>query len=97
MNPNIEKNFRYHPPTFGTSEAHAQIRAKAKELALLIDQLVPQDGAREKAVAQSFLESSMMWACAGIVRHSSSQGNEGQENSIPLTNHSSDQTPVSNS
>ncbi len=65
----IEHNFRYHPPTPASTEAHAKVREKAKELALLIDQLVPQNAGREKAVAINHVESAMMWACAGIVRH----------------------------
>ncbi len=70
MNPTIENNFRYHAPTDATTEAHGRIRAAAKDLALLIDDLVPQNGGREKAIALTHVEHAMMFACAGIVRHS---------------------------
>lgn len=70
MNPTIEHNFRYHPPQPHTGEAHAKIRSKAKEFAVLIDELVPVNAGREKAIAQTNVEQAMMWACAGIVRHS---------------------------
>jgi hypothetical protein len=69
MNPQIEHNFKYHPPV-GAAETHATIRAKAKELALLIDASLPSGAGREKATAITNVEQAMMWACAGIARHS---------------------------
>jgi len=70
MNQTIEKNFRYHAPTLANVEAHARIRDAARDFAQLIDDLVPQNAGREKATATTHVESAMMWACAGIVRHS---------------------------
>ena len=87
MNPTIENNFRYHPPTVGTGEAHARVRAAARDLAQLIDDLVPQNAGREKAIALTHVESAMMFACAGIVRHTASQGvNDGDVRTYPPNN-----------
>jgi hypothetical protein len=69
MKTTIERNFQYHPPTVATGEAHAQIRAKAKELAQFIDDVLPADAGREKASAITNIEQAMFWACAGIVRY----------------------------
>jgi hypothetical protein len=70
MNATIEHNFKYHPPRGSAVEKHAAIRAKAKELADLIDQSLPAIAAREKATAITNCEQAMMWACAGVARHS---------------------------
>jgi hypothetical protein len=69
MNATIEHNFKYHPPTGKAIEAQAAVRAKAKELALLIDELLPPAAGREKALAITSCEQTMMFACAGIARH----------------------------
>lgn len=70
MNPALEHNFKYHPPVGNAAETHAAIRAKAKELAVLIDGTLPLAAGREKATAITKCEEAMMWACAGIARHS---------------------------
>jgi hypothetical protein len=70
MNAQIEHNFKYHPPVGGAVEKHSAVRAKAKELALLIDASLPANAGREKATAITKVEEAMMWACAGIARHS---------------------------
>ncbi len=41
MNPAIEHNFKYHPPVGNAAEKHTAVRAKARELALLIDESLP--------------------------------------------------------
>lgn len=69
MNAAIEHNFKYHPPVGNAVAAHAAVRAKAKELASLIDVSLPADAGREKALAITKCEEAMMWACAGIARH----------------------------
>lgn len=69
MNATIEHNFKYHPPTGSDPVKHARIRDKAKELALLIDELLPTTAGREKASAITNCEQAMFWACAGICRH----------------------------
>ena len=69
MNAAINHNFKYHPPTGSDPVKHERVRAKARELAQLIDELLPAAAAREKATAITKCEEAMMWACAGICRH----------------------------
>ena len=63
----IENNFTYHSPLPGQSERYATIRAHAKSLAKLIDYECP--GSREKSLAMTKLEESVMWANAAIARN----------------------------
>lgn len=67
MNQQIENNFKYHAPKDGQPEKYQAIRAKAKELAYLIDELCPNS--REKSLAITNLEQSVMWANASIARN----------------------------
>lgn len=69
MNAQIEHNFTYHPPAGSALASHSLVRAKAKELANLIDSCLPAGAGREKAIAITNVEQAMMWACAGIARH----------------------------
>ncbi len=69
MNPQIAHNFRYHPPVGAAVVDHERVRAKARELAELIDEVLPPKAGREKATAITKCEEAMMWACAGIARH----------------------------
>lgn len=64
--PEIEKRFTYHTPEEGQAEMYEEIRAKGKELAYLIEELCPQG--REKSLATTKLEESVMWANASIAR-----------------------------
>lgn len=66
-NPQIENNFKYHSPKEGQPEKYNAIREKAKELAYLIDAECPNS--REKSVALTNLETSVMWANASIARN----------------------------
>lgn len=63
----IERNFTYHAPKPGQPERYAAIRAKAKELAELIDAECPLS--RERSIAMSNLETSVFWANAAIARN----------------------------
>jgi dynactin complex subunit len=65
-NETIENNFMYHSPKEGQPEIYQNIRSKAKELAKLIQDVVP-DG-REKSLAFTKLEESVFWSNAGIAR-----------------------------
>lgn len=65
-NNDLENRFTYHKPTPEKAEKYPLIRDKAKELAYLIQELTP-DG-REKSLAITKLEESVMWANAGISR-----------------------------
>jgi len=67
MNPKIENAFSYHAPKEGQPEKYQAIRGKAKELAYLIEELVPQS--REQSLAMTKLEECTMWANAGIARN----------------------------
>ena len=67
MKVRIDNNFTYHSPTGDQPERYTQLRAKAKELAYLIAELVPPS--REQSVALTQLEDAVMWANAGIARN----------------------------
>ena len=62
----IENNFSYHAPQKGQHEKYTALRAKAKELAYLIEELCPKS--REKSLAFTKLEESVMWSNASIAR-----------------------------
>lgn len=63
----IENNFIYHAPKEGQAERYTVLREKAKELALLIEKECPHS--REKSLAMTNLEQSVMWANASIARN----------------------------
>lgn len=66
-NQQIENNFKYHSPKEGQPEKYTAIREKAKELAYLIEEKCPNS--REKSVAFTNLETTVMWANASIARN----------------------------
>ena len=66
-NPQIENNFSYHSPKEGQPAKYEAIRAKAKELAVLIDEQTPK--AREQSLAMTNLEQAVFWANAAIARN----------------------------
>jgi len=59
--------YTYHAPKEGQPARYEEIRAKAKELAELIDGNCPDS--REKSLAHTKLEESVMWANASIARN----------------------------
>ena len=63
----IENNFTYHPPKSDQPQRYADIRAKAKELALLIERTTP--ASREQALAFTNLEQVCFWANSSIARN----------------------------
>lgn len=67
MNEQIEKAFTYHPPKDGQPERYSALRDKARELAELIDCECPNS--REKSLALTNLEQTIMWANAAIARN----------------------------
>ena len=67
MNKQIENNFVYHAPKSDQPQRYTDIRNKAKEFALMIDELCPDS--REKSLAITKLEECMMWANASIARN----------------------------
>lgn len=67
MNPQIESAFTYHAPKEGQPLIYVTLREKAKELAYLIDELVPVS--REKSLALTKLEECTFWSNAGVARN----------------------------
>ena len=67
MKLSIESNFTYHAPKEGQPKKYEAIRGKAKELALLIEDVCPTS--REKSLAFTNLEQAAMWANAAIARN----------------------------
>ncbi len=63
----IENNFKYHAPKEGQTEKYENIREEAKKVACLIEDLCPSS--REKSLALTKLEESVMWANASIARN----------------------------
>lgn len=63
----IENNFVYHPPKNDQSARYETIRNAAKTLAIIVDDLCPES--REKSLAMTNLEQSVMWANASIARN----------------------------
>lgn len=66
-NPQIDQRFTYHPPKPGQPERYERIRNAAKEFAELIVAECPDS--RERSVALTKLETSVMFANAAIARH----------------------------
>lgn len=63
----IEQNFTYHRPFGDQQERYEALRAKAKELAHLINETTPSS--REQSLALTNLENAIMWANAAIARN----------------------------
>ena len=63
----IENNFKYHAPKNDQPERYEMIRAKAKELAYVINGCTPHS--REQAFAFGALEECVMQANAAIARN----------------------------
>ena len=62
----IESDFTYHPPTADQGERYVKMRTTAKQLAHIIVELVPEG--RERSLALTKLEETVMWSNAGIAR-----------------------------
>ena len=63
----LKPRFTYHAPKEGQPEKYGKIRDEAYKLALLIDFNCPES--REKSLAITKLEETVMWANASIARH----------------------------
>jgi hypothetical protein len=63
----IQNDFTYHAPKPGQPERYIQLREKAKEMALLIQELTPYS--REQSLALTELETAVFWANAAIARN----------------------------
>lgn len=63
----IAHRFGYHPPKDqATKDAHENWRSYCRELALYLDYVLPPG--REKSLALTHLEDSLMWGNAAIAR-----------------------------
>lgn len=62
----VEHNMTNHTPSAEGIEKIEQLRAKAKELGNLVNELCPNS--REKSLAHTNLEQALMWANASIAR-----------------------------
>jgi hypothetical protein len=67
MNEQFENNFTYHAPRPGQPEKYEQLRAAAKDLAYLIEELTPKS--REQSLAITKLEEVVFWANAAVARN----------------------------
>lgn len=63
----LENRFSYHPPKGDQFARYGELRAKARELAVMINELSPES--REKSLAITHLEDAVMWANAAIARN----------------------------
>jgi hypothetical protein len=66
-NADLKNRFTYHAPKEGQPAKYTDIREKALEFADLINSLCPES--REKSLAITKLEESVMWANAAIARN----------------------------
>ncbi|QQS31893.1 MAG: hypothetical protein IPM50_09385 [Acidobacteriota bacterium] len=63
----IDNTFTYHAPKTGQPDRYDAIRTMAKAMAVLIQEACPES--REKSLAFTKIEESMMWANASIARN----------------------------
>lgn len=63
----IENAYTYHAPKAEQTARYEKIRAKARELAELIEESCPES--REKRMAHMKAEEAVMWANASIARN----------------------------
>lgn len=63
----FERRFQYHQPRPDQVDRYARIRAKARDLAIMIKALCPES--REFDKAQEHVESAVFWANAAIARN----------------------------
>ena len=66
-NKEITSRFTYHAPKDGQPERYEAIRHIARDFAMRINDLCPES--REKSLAVTKLEESVMWANASIARN----------------------------
>ncbi len=59
-------DFKQHPPSEEQEEKYIAIRAKAKELAILLDNVCPYS--TESSIAINKLQEVVMWANSAIAR-----------------------------
>lgn len=67
FNATVERNFTYHPPKDDQPQRYEKLRDKAKKLARWVTKNCPES--RERSLALTKLEESVMWANASIARN----------------------------
>lgn len=72
--PDLDNLFTHHPPVGDQVERYEAIRAKAKEFAEVLVELVP--GSPERSTALRKVREATMWANAGIACNESDDGPE---------------------
>lgn len=60
----IENIFTYHAPWGDQAERYAELRNAARNLGLMINEMCPES--REKSLAITNLQHTIMWAIAAI-------------------------------
>lgn len=63
----VRRNFTYHAPKADQSGRYSAIRELAGDFAILISESCPES--REKSLALTNLEQTVMWANAAIARN----------------------------
>ena len=63
----LDNRFTYHPPKGDQALRYEMIRDRARNFAAFIDEKAPDS--REKSLAMTHLEDSVMWANAAIARN----------------------------
>jgi hypothetical protein len=64
----LEKRFTYHPPREGQPWIYEELRSRAFDFALFLNEAVPDS--REKAIALTHLDQVVWSANAGVARRS---------------------------
>lgn len=73
----LTRRFQYHPPTTEqTRTDHENVRRLFREVAEQVREILPRQAGRELALSITKIEEAMMWANAGIARHSGSEGGQ---------------------
>jgi hypothetical protein len=70
----LENRFTYHPPQPDQVAKYTNIRKTAYTFANLLNELVPDS--REKSLAITHLEETVMWANAAIARSGDEQADK---------------------
>jgi hypothetical protein len=63
----IRERFKFHPATPATGPKHDEVREKCRVLALWLAAALPPS--RERSLALTSLQETMMWANAAIAIH----------------------------
>jgi hypothetical protein len=63
----LENNFTYHAPKGDQQRRYEELRSKARSLAQMVMDFCPES--RERSLALTKIEESVMWANASIARN----------------------------